>query len=162
MENKRILLTAFRSTSAELLIREWTEYKILILPNNKVKDSEKLIDALSKEHFDYVVSFGQRPNIKNKVHVEATAKDGEMSLDTVFDCEMLRLVFEQNGIPAMISHNAGTSYCNRLYWNGLKYIAENCLKTEMVFVHVPFVKNIGEFKVFQERIINAVTAFQQN
>lgn len=153
---KNILLTSFRDTSSELLLKEFNEFPVLVLPNDKVRDSELLIEMLSKTHYDYVLSFGQRPNIKDKVHVETTARDGELRLDTVFDCERLRLLFEQNGIQAKLSHNAGTSFCNKLYWNGLKYIEEHELETRMVFIHVPFEKNIGAFEVFQQGIYNTL------
>lgn len=151
-EKKKVLLTFFEGTSAELLLKKFKNFTVVSLPNDKLKDSELLIEMLSKAHFNYVLSFGQRPNIKDKVHIETTARDGELRLDTVFDCERLRLLFEQNGIPAKLSHNAGTSFCNRLYWNGLKYIKDNDLETKMVFVHVPFRKNISEFERFRERI----------
>ena len=77
MTGKRILLTAFCGTSAELLVKGAElnlKYKVLYLPNDKIKDSELLIDALQQEQFDYVISFGQRPNIKDKVHIESRAK----------------------------------------------------------------------------------------
>lgn len=48
---KKILLTAFHNTSAERLIKEVEEYQLLLLPNDKVKDSERLIEVLSKEDF---------------------------------------------------------------------------------------------------------------
>lgn len=159
MKNIRILLTAFRGTSAELLIKDCAEYKTLILPNDKGKDSEKLINALSKEHFDSIISFGQRPNIKDKVHIETMAKEGEIHLETAFDCERLKMLFEQNGIDARLSHNAGTSFCNRLYWSGLKYISDYEQDTKMVFVHIPFGKNISEFEMFKERIIKTIDIF---
>ena len=151
-EKKKVLLTFFEGTSAELLLKKFKNFMVVSLPNDKLKDSELLIEMLSRTHYDYVLSFGQRPNIKDKVHIETTARDGELRLDTIFDCERLRLLFEQNGIPAKLSHNAGTSFCNRLYWNGLKYIKDNDLETKMVFVHVPFRKNISEFERFRERI----------
>ena len=157
---KNILLTSFRDTSSELLLKEFNEFPVLVLPNDKARDSELLIEMLSKTHYDYVLSFGQRPNIKDKVHVETTARDGELRLDTVFDCERLRLLFEQNGIQAKLSHNAGTSFCNKLYWNGLKYIEENELETKMVFVHVPFVKNIKDFELFRQRIYNTLKVLE--
>ena len=155
---KNILLTSFRDTSSELLLKEFNEFPVLVLPNDKVRDSELLIEMLllSKTHYDYVLSFGQRPNIKDKVHIETTAREGEVCLDTVFDCERLRLLFEQNGIQAKLSHNAGTSFCNKLYWNGLKYIEEHELETRMVFIHVPFGKNIGAFEVFQKKIFATI------
>ena len=157
---KNILLTAFSGTSSELLLNGFKDFPVLVLPNDKVRDSELLIETLSKAHFDYVLSFGQRPNIKDKVHVETTARDDELRLDTSFDCERLRMLFEQNWIPAKLSHNAGTSFCNKLYWNGLKYIEENELETKMVFVHVPFVKNIKDFELFRQRIYNTLKVLE--
>lgn len=156
MQTKKILLTAFRHTSAELLIQNTEDYKTLFLPNNRIKDSEKLIAAISKEKFDYVISFGQRPNIKNKVHIETSARDGEFCIDTKFECEKLKRLFDENGLEAKISHNAGTSFCNKLYLNGLKYISQNDLDTKMVFVHIPFVKNIDDFEGFREQVFAVI------
>ena len=159
---KNILLTSFRNTSSELLLKGFNDFPVLVLPNDKVRDSELLIATLSETHFDFVLSFGQRPNIKGKVHIETTARDGKVCLDTVFDCERLRLLFEQNGIEAKLSHNAGTSFCNKLYWNGLKYIEEHELETRMVFIHVPFGKNISDIELFNDRIFKTIRIFMQN
>lgn len=49
----------------------------------------------------------------------------------------------ENGISAKLSHNTGTSFCNRLYGGGLKYIADNSLSAEMVFVHVVVLEQAG-------------------
>lgn len=153
---KKILLTAFHNTSAERLIKEVEEYQLLLLPNDKVKDSERLIEVLSKEDFEYVISFGQRPNIKNKVHIETIARDGEEQIATNFDCDLLKQMFENQGLVTKISHNAGTSFCNRLYWNGLKYILEKKLNTQMVFVHIPYEKNIEDFDMFSQKIFRVI------
>lgn len=160
-EKKNILLTAFNGTSSEILLNGFNDFSVVILPNDKVRDSEILIKTFSGTHFDYVLSFGQRPNIKDKVHIETTARNGELRRDTAFDCEKLRLLLEQNGIPAKLSDNAGTSFCNCLYWGGLKYILKNKLKTNMVFVHVPFIKNIGDFELFQQRIYNTIKLLER-
>lgn len=151
----RILLTAFSGTSAEALI-QGSKNRLLLLPNDKVKDAELLIEVLSGELFDYIVSFGQRPNIKNKVHVETTAKAGDLCMDTKFDCGWLKNAFEQKGIDARISGNAGTSFCNQLYFNGLKYIGQSGLNTQMVFVHVPFLKNVDNFEEFREKVLEVI------
>jgi len=152
--SKKILLTAFHNTSSELLIKNTTNYEMLILPNDKVKDSELLIEAVSSRKYDYVISFGQRPIIKDKVHIETTAAKADgICIDTNFDCEILKDIFEESGIIAKISHNAGSSFCNSLYFNGLKYINENGLKTKMVFIHIPFAKNISCFKNFCVQIL---------
>ncbi len=151
MNSKKILLTAFCGTSAEVLVKGTefgSQYKVLYLPSDKVKDSELLIEALVQEHFDYVISLGQRPNIKDKVYIETIAKKGNVSIETDFDCEALKQALERNGLMTKLSHNAGTSFCNELYWNGLRYIEENKLETKMVFAHVPFEKNISDMCEF--------------
>ena len=150
--NRNILLTGFRGTSAELLVKRLNEYKVLLLPNDKVKDSELLIGTMSEIMFDYVVSFGQKPNIKDKVCIETTAQNEGKLLYTDFDCDKLKSMFEQNDIPVKISHNAGTSFCNALYFNGLEFIRENGLDTKMVFIHIPFEKNITDINSFCEGI----------
>ena len=160
MAGKRILLTAFCGTSAELLVKEAEideQYRVLFLPNDKVRDSELLIEALKQERFDYVISLGQRPNIKDKVHIETRACRGDLNIETDFECEKLKLVLEQAGLSAKLSDNAGTSFCNELYWNGLMYIGENKLDAKMVFIHVPFEKNIPNVKEFSRKLFGGVT-----
>ncbi|MBO5166902.1 MAG: hypothetical protein IJ405_02155 [Lachnospiraceae bacterium] len=154
--NKKILLTAFCNSSAEVLVKNVKNYEILILPNDKIKDSEKLIGVISSGKFDYVISFGQRPNIKDKVHIETTAKDGEYQIVTNFDCESLNLLFTRTGMISKISHNAGTSYCNALYLNVLRYISTNALETKMVFVHIPYENNISDFDSFCKQIFDVI------
>ena len=77
MSDPKVLLTAFRGSSAEQLIKYVNGFDIIILPNDKVKDSEKLINKIIDGTYDYVFSFGQRPNIKDKVHIETTARNGK-------------------------------------------------------------------------------------
>lgn len=105
---------------------------------------------------NYIISFGQRPNIKIKVHIETTAKDGKLSISTNFDCDRIKGLLEQNSIISKISQNAGTSFCNELYLNGLKYISKNKLNTKMVFIHIPFKKNITDFDSFRNRLFNVI------
>lgn len=147
----------FRGSSAEQLIGYANDFDSVIIPNDKVKDSEKLINKIADGTYDYVFSFGQRPNIKNKVHIETTGRNGITSVETDFDCVQLQKLFESNGIAAKISHNAGTSYCNCLYYNGLNYIQQNNLKTKMVFIHIPFSKNINDADLFFTKIIDTLS-----
>ena len=156
MSDLKLLLTAFRGSSAEQLIKYANKFDTLNLPNDKVKDSEKLISIMSSGKYHYVFSFGQRPNIKNKVHIETTAMNGEDYIKTKFDCEQLYELFQANGITAKISHNAGTSFCNCLYYNGLAYIQKKQLQTKMVFLHIPFLKNIDDTELFFIKLINIV------
>ncbi|MGN0155582.1 MAG: hypothetical protein ACI4A3_14105 [Lachnospiraceae bacterium] len=155
-EKENILLTAFCGSSAELLVRDTERYKTLVLPNDKLRDSEYLINFISKDKIDYVISLGQKPSLKNKVCIETTAKDGALYFNTDFDCNLLKQLLERNGIPSKISHNAGTSFCNQLYLNGLKHILQNDMDTKMVFVHIPFTKNISDFERFRAGILDAI------
>lgn len=150
-----ILLTAFRGTSSELLI-QGSKYNTLLLPSNKKKDVEMLFSTLQKHEYDYIISFGQRPILKDKVCIETTAQDAGQKLETAANCEYLRALFEKNGVPAKLSHNAGTSFCNNLYCHGLSYLAEQNLKTKMIFIHVPFTKNIKDITDFSQKISNVI------
>ncbi|MBQ7919480.1 MAG: hypothetical protein IJ324_06030 [Lachnospiraceae bacterium] len=152
----KILLTAFRGSSAEWLLKGFENYELLLLPNDKIKDSELLIEAISGKNYDYIISFGQRPSIKDKVHIETTAREGDFSIKTNVDCEQLKAQLEQHGVPAKLSHNAGTSFCNQLYLNGLKYIKQNELDTKMVFIHIPYLKNISDWKFLSSAIVKEI------
>lgn len=154
----KILITAFAKTSAQLLVQDST-YNTLLLPSDKVQDAEKLFSALEKVDYDYIFSFGQRPNIKNKVHIETTARKGMDSIETKLDTEELKDLFIQNKIAAKVSHNAGTSYCNSIYYNGLNYIAGQGLNTQMVFVHIPFIHNLDDMTSFREGVYKTVNEF---
>lgn len=158
MEERKILMTAFRGTSAQSLVERVTGCKTLFLPNDRIRDSELLIQAISDGCFDEVVCFGQRPLIRDQVHIETTARDQTLSIDTSFDYESLKRLLQANGVAVKISHNAGTSFCNRLYLNGLQYIFQNQLKTKMIFIHIPFAKNITDFDRFCEKILDVCNA----
>lgn len=162
MESKHVLITAFLGTSAQVLVRNAeldSQCKVLYLPSDKVRDSEMLIEALKQEQFDLIISLGQCPNIKDKVHVETRACKGNESIESDFDCEKVKCIFEQAGLSVKLSCNAGTSFCNELYWNGLRYIEENKRKTKMVFLHVPFEKNISDAEVFKQKLFAGLKEF---
>ena len=159
MSQKRILFTVFCGTSAEVLVTgQKLKYQcnVLQLPNDKVRDSELLIEALQQERYDYVISLGQRPNIKDKVYIETTARKNGICMETAVDCDNLKSCMEQNGLSAKLSGNAGTSFCNELYWKGLQYLSKNQPETKMVFVHVPFEKNISDVNVFGKKLMKGI------
>lgn len=57
-----ILLTGFCGTSSELLVKK-ANHKSLILPNDKILDSQILLEEISLQRYDYILSFGQKSNI---------------------------------------------------------------------------------------------------
>lgn len=158
MKIDNILLTAFLGTSSEVLLRQVTEYEILLLPNDKIRDSEILLEIITKGQFDYAFCFGQKPIIKDKVSIECTGKDGIGCIETSFDCNELKNAFELNDIEVKVSSNAGTSFCNQLYVNSLRYVSKYDMKTKIVFIHIPFLKNISDTSFFR-KIIDSIETF---
>lgn len=69
-----LLFTAFRGTSLELLLQE-TGWQGLVLPNDKSKDAELLSREISSGKYHFIFSFGQKPNIRDKVYIETTARN---------------------------------------------------------------------------------------
>lgn len=148
----KILITGFRRTSSEKLLccfKGNDLYDTLVIENDEKKCAAQIERAL-KRGYDYVFCLGQRPNIKDKVHIETRAKCGDDILKTEFDCTKLAALFGENNATAKLSDNAGTSFCNLLYYSGLSCIARNGLKTRLVFIHVPFMTNISDFDDFEK------------
>lgn len=155
----RALLTAFKNTSSEMLVKSIYGYDRLILENDKTISVKQLEQALKKENYRYVLSFGQRPLIKDKVHIECEALiDGE-TLETAFDITGLKKAFEGCQITVKLSYNTGTSYCNNIYYHGMKMIAKNRMDTEMVFIHIPYMKNISNSADFFHLIEKGIKNF---
>lgn len=149
-----ILITAFENTSSSKLIKMLYGCDRLILDNHREKSVERLICKLKKNTYNLVLSFGQRPLIKDKVHFESMAKDKNSSrfYSTNFDIEASLKICKEIGLNAKRSDNAGTSYCNNIYYYGLDYINLHLPNTQMCFIHIPFDKNINDFKVFSNQI----------
>ena len=148
-----ILVTAFKDTSSEKLVNSFVNTDILILENHREKSVEQLTNQLNKNTYSFILSFGQRPLIKDKIHFESTARNkngGEYITD--FDIEAALKICLDIGLSAKRSDNAGTSYCNNIYYWGLDHIKSHSLNTKMCFIHIPYDKNIGDFEDFSEKI----------
>lgn len=148
-----VLITAFKYTSSAIIIKRIKGCDKLILENHKEESVSQLFTQLNKNTYDFILAFGQRPLIKDKIHFESTARDkngGKYSSD--FNIDKALQICKEIGLTAKCSDNAGTSFCNNLYYRGLEYISSNSLKTKMCFVHIPFDKNIADFDDFSKKI----------
>ena len=96
---------------------------------------------LGNIQYDYIIMLGQKPSIKDKISIETTAKNQNEVIRTEFDCIGAVEFFNYKGYTAYLSNNAGTSYCNHIYYACLKYLL-NAKHTKAVFIHVPYIKNI--------------------
>lgn len=153
-----VLLTAFRGTSSEkLLMRFDNGYRKIILENDKNICADQLVSALENNNINYIISFGQKPVIKDKIYIELAGRNGNTVYNTDFDTGKLAADLNSCGLLARTSSNAGTSFCNHIYACGLKWISENNYKAKMVFIHVPFEKNISDFDDYSDKLIKAIT-----
>ncbi|MCQ2579490.1 MAG: hypothetical protein MJ159_02180 [Treponemataceae bacterium] len=155
---KKIKLAAFTETSAEMLVKEMNFQKIF-LPSDKTEDTRILLSELSDAGF--VICFGQKPLIKNKLCVELLAKEKGEILTTDFETETLLDEFKKNELKAMKSSSPGNSFCNAVYWNALKYIKQNKLNCKILFIHIPFEKNIDDMAVFRSKVLASINGFLQ-
>ena len=147
--NKKLTILAFKNTSAEHLVKG-LDFSTVFLPSDKIKDSE--IARAEIEKSDIVICFGQKPQIKNKICLELIAKNQGEIIKTNFDLEPLKHLLETNNIPYSESHNPGTSYCNLVYWNSLNYIKDQKLNCKLLFIHIPYEKNIDNILTLQEKL----------
>lgn len=119
--------------------------EVLILTNNRELCVEQLYFVLERKHFDFLIMFGQKPLIKDKIYLEGQAKvDGNIRI-TDFDRSGLGKYLEEYNWVTKESDNVGTSYCNWIYYHALKYVQEHGLMTKLLFVHIPVMKNISDF-----------------
>ena len=155
-----VLLTAFRGTSSEKLAACFDDtYKKIILENDKNTSVEQLVSALENNNISYIFSFGQKPVIMDKIYIELAGKFGDTIYKTDFHTDRLAAFLSSHDFPVRISSNAGTSFCNHIYACGLKHISENHYDAKMVFIHVPFEKNISDFEDYSRRLIGALNDF---
>ncbi|MDE5860222.1 MAG: hypothetical protein K2H23_07575 [Oscillospiraceae bacterium] len=145
---EKILVTAFdgEENSSRIVCEKLKiECKKIILPNDKALSCEMLKNAVENGGFGYIFSLGQKPVIKNKITVEDTARCNEKIIK--INAERISEIIIKAGYDCRISHNAGTSFCNNLYFFGLNYISENQLDAKMFFIYVPFEKNCDTDKI---------------
>lgn len=155
-----VLLTAFRGTSSEKLVACFDdEYRKIILENDKNASAPQLVNALENNNINYIFSFGQKPVIMDKIYIELAGRIGDTIYKTDFDTDRLAALLSLHEFPVRISSNAGTSFCNHIYACGLKHISKNHYDAKMVFIHVPFEKNISDFEDYSRRLIGALNDF---
>lgn len=162
MKDKKfsVLLTAFHGTSSEKIIQSFgDEYYKLILVNDKGSSVNQLISAIDIHRPDYIISFGQKPVIKDKIYIEFIGREKGIMYETNFDVEKLEYAFKHVGFTVCKSYNAGTSYCNHIYANGLKYLREKEYEGKMVFIHVPFAKNMLSLSEYSTSLKSAIEVY---
>ena len=85
---------------------------------------------------------------------ECITSDGEKAYFTNLPVKLLKDALLQKNIPVKVSNSAGLYVCNCTYYEALRVIQENDLKTKALFVHLP--KITEEFTL--ESMTTSVTA----
>lgn len=147
-EHSNILLTGFKgktNSSSTLLYNIHLGKSIdrLELTNSFSTSQKELIRTL-KNNYKYVIAFGQKPN-SNRVNIEISANKNKIELNTKFPYEKLKEFLDKENILNDISMDAGAYLCNNTYFEGLNYIKNNKLKTKMIFIHIPSLKDKYDF-----------------
>jgi pyroglutamyl-peptidase len=148
----KVLFTGFngnKNSSKVLLdnINKNIGIDLLFLENDFEISKGQLIDELKENKYDIIISFGQKPVIKS-IYIEIIAANDFEKLDTNYNFIVLKNYLKKY-YKIKISENAGNYLCNNIYYNGLKYIFNNKLKIQMIFIHIPYINNI-DIKYFSK------------
>ena len=149
-----VLCTGFKgnNNSSKVLLDNLsknTNLNCLYLENDFIVSEKQLTDIIKNNECDFIFAFGQKPVIKS-IYIEKIGKYESKKLETQYEINDLKYYLEKY-FKIKISENAGNYLCNNIYYKGLKYIFENNLKTNMVLIHIPYLKNI-DIKYFSKII----------
>lgn len=146
--NSKILYTGFKkvgkngTSCSDVLLDKVDKNKTFLFTNN-FDVIEEEIKSILKEDYDKIIMFGQKPLINN-LRIEKRAVVENNNLFTNFSLDNLELMFKEYDISYKFSENPGNSYCNYAYFQMLKRINEQNLKTEVVFIHIPYIDRFKE------------------
>lgn len=153
----KILYTAFKgkTNSSKILldcIKNNNNNK-LYLTNSFKTSVVELQNKIKKNDYDLIISFGQAPLDTDVIKLETTATN-KLKYVTNYDYSHLHNKLKGE-YKVIISNNAGNYLCNNIYYNGLKYIISNNLKTKMIFIHIPKREKISNIeklsKIFNKK-----------
>lgn len=157
-----VLFTAFygKSNSSKILLDKIESKNKLYLKNSFLTSVSQFIKEISSKDYDLVISFGRAPLKKDNIKIEIQA-NGENSYITNYDFRDLETMLKLGKYDTIISNDAGNYLCNNVYYEGLKYINKNNLKTKLLFIHIPSTNNISSIDKLAT-IFNKVCNFNMN
>ncbi len=138
-----------------------SDFNKIYLLNDKLKSVKQVVEVLERENIGFILAIGQKPVIKDKICLELQGRHNDIIYYTQYPVDDI-LNFFNGKYDVKLSKNAGTSFCNNLYFNILNYIEENDLKTKILFIHIPMLKNISDFYRFSkviEKYLNSSLLF---
>lgn len=149
-----VLYTAFngKNNSSKILLDyvKADNCNKLYLRNSFITSVKQLNNKIKDNNYDLIISFGQAPLDRDTLKIETIGKNNDY-YETNYDYNYLESKLEDN-YNVIVSNYAGNYLCNNIYYNGLKYIKENNLKTKMIFIHIPKINDISNISNLANKI----------
>lgn len=155
----KVLIAGFEGNdnSAKILldnIKEKSNLDVLYLKNDFEVSSNQIEEKLS-QNYDYVLTFGQKPNTKS-ICLENNAILEDVKLETDYYYGILKENLESNNYKVINSYDAGNYLCNNVFFRALGFKQTNNLKTKIAFIHIPTINNIEDIKYLASTILNYI------
>ena len=99
---------------------------------------------MKETQYDLIISVGQAPLDIDTVKIETVGKINE-KYNTKYNYMNLKNKLSKK-FRTIISDNAGIYLCHDIYFYGLKYIEDNKLSANMIFIHIPMLNNISNIE----------------
>ncbi len=143
MQNK-ILFIGFKkahendNNSSYLMLMQLRSKKTFFFDNDFscIYDEARQI---SGGDWNKIIMFGQKPLIKN-ICIERCAKYDDTILYSNFNFDLIEKMLNDRKINFKWSNHAGNSYCNYAYYCLLDIIRKRNIKTEVLFIHIPYME----------------------
>ena len=141
----KILYTAFngKNNSSKILLDMIKSENKLYLKNSFTTSVKQLENEIKKNNYDLIISFGRASLDSDTIKIETTGRGKENIYKTEFDYSNIYEKLKSD-YDVLISDDAGNYFCNNIYYNGLKMINDNNLKTNMIFIHIPDIDNMTD------------------
>lgn len=144
----KVLITSFKgkNNSSSLLLNRIHANRTdkLELTNSFITSENELKNKISKNKYNYVISFGQKPGC-NHVYLELFGSKNDDKLESTFPYKDIIAFLDENNIKYSISKNAGNYLFNNIYYESMKYIKDNALDIKVIFIHVPSINMEYDF-----------------
>lgn len=140
---KRILLAGFtgKDNSSKIILDMCSPKLEKLYLENDYSVCASQIKTAVNDGYDFIFILGQKPAIKS-VYIEIAGRDSCDCLQTAFDYSILADWLTASGYRIRISENAGNYLCNHVYYHGLVAASSASKHTQILFLHVPYLKNI--------------------
>ena len=143
MSVKQILLAGFagNDNSSKIILDKCSSALEKLYLENDFSVCATQIETAMNNEYDFILILGQKPIIK-AMCIEIAGRTSYDCLKSNFDYRALVEWLKVSGYTIRLSENAGNYLCNHVYYHGLKTARDIHNNTQIIFMHVPYSKNI--------------------